>query len=155
MAIGVAVKQGQFEDAALVLGDWLAAGSVYRLLADEGHRLFPDDYFADLFMATQRGRPTIAARIMATVILLQGFEGLSDREACDRLVFDLRWQAAAGLTTGAESFHPTVLVGLRNRLRASARPKRLHEDTLAPAWPARSEPSFAATTTPASAKPPC
>ena len=84
MAIGAAVKQGQFEDAAMVLGDRLSVGSVYRLLADEGHRLFPDDYFADLFVATPRGRPTIPARTVATVMLLQSFEGLSDREACDR-----------------------------------------------------------------------
>ena len=130
MAIGAAAKQGQFEDAAVVLGDRLAEGSIYRLLADEGHRLFPDHYFADLFVDTPRGRPTIPARTVATVMLLQSFEGLSDREACDRLAFDLRWQAAAGLTTRAETFHPTVLVGMRNRLRASERPKRLHEDTL-------------------------
>ena len=130
MAIGAAVKQGQFEDAAMVLGDRLKSGSLYRLLADEGHRLFPDDYFADLFADTPRGRPTIPARTVATVMLLQSFEGLSDREACDRLAFDLRWQAAAGLTTGAESFHPTVLVGMRNRLRASERPDRLHADTV-------------------------
>ena len=133
MAIGAAVKQGQFEDAAVVLGDRLRVGSLYRLLADEGHRLFPDDYFADLFAVTPRGRPTIPARTVATVMLLQSFEGLSDREACDRLAFDLRWQAAAGLTTGAEPFHPTVLVGMRNRLRASDRRHRLHEDTLIPA----------------------
>ena len=42
---------------------------------------------------------------------------------------DLRWQAAAGVDTGAESFHPTALVGQRNRLRASERPRRLFEDT--------------------------
>ena len=133
MAIGAAARQGRFEDAAVVLGDRLAPGSVYRLLADEGHRLFPDGYFADLFVDTPRGRPTIPARTVATVMLLQSFEGLSDREACDRLAFDLRWQAAAGLTTRAETFHPTVLVGMRNRLRSSERPKRLHEDTLGPA----------------------
>jgi hypothetical protein len=128
MAIGVAVKQVRFEDASLLLGDQLAAGSVYRLLADEGHRLFPDDYFADLFMATSRGRPTVPARVVATVMLLQALEGLSDREACDRLAFDLRWAAAAGLPVAAGAFHPTVLVGLRNRLRGSARPRRLFED---------------------------
>ncbi len=133
MAIGAAVKQGQFDDAAALLGERLAPGSIYRLLADEGHRLFPDTYFADLFVDTPRGRPSIPARTVATVMLLQSFEGLSDREACDRLAFDLRWQAAAGLTTGAESFHPTVLVGMRNRLRCSDRRYRLHEDTLVPA----------------------
>ena len=42
--------------------------------------------------------------------------------------FDLRWKAAAGLTVGAEAFHPTVLVGMRNRLRASDRPRRLFDD---------------------------
>jgi hypothetical protein len=75
MAIGAAVKQGQFEDAALVLGDRLKAGSLYRLLADEGHRLFPDSYFADLFVATPRGRPTIPARTVATVMLLPELRG--------------------------------------------------------------------------------
>jgi hypothetical protein len=31
--------------------------------------------------------------------------------------------------TGYAAFHPTVLVGVRNRLRASVRPRRLFEDT--------------------------
>jgi Transposase domain (DUF772) len=69
--------------------------------------------------------------VLATVILLQNFEGLSDREATDRLGADLRWQAAAGVVVGAEPFHATVLVGLRNRLRASTHPRRLFEDTVA------------------------
>lgn len=111
-----------------MLGEQLPAGGLYRLLADEGHRLFGDDYFADLFAATRRGRPSVPARTVATVMLLQAHEGLSDREACDRLAFDLRWKAAAGLAVDACSFHPTVLVGLRNRLRASVRPRRLFED---------------------------
>lgn len=131
MAIGVAERQGEFLDAALLLGEALEEGSVYRLLAEHGHRLFPDDYFADLFVDTRRGRPTVPARVVATVMVLQAFEGLSDREAIDRLRFDLRWQAAAGLTAAPEGFHPTVLVAMRNRLRASERPRRLFEDTRA------------------------
>src|SRR4051812_26086193 len=39
------------------------------------------------------------------------------------------WQAAAGVDAGYEAFHPTVLVGQRNRLRASDRPRRFLEDT--------------------------
>ena len=62
-------------------------------------------------------------------MVLQALEGLSDYEACDRLACDLRWQAAAGVDAGYEAFHPTTLVGQRNRLRASARPKRFLEDT--------------------------
>lgn len=129
MALGTAEVQERFENPREILGDRLREGSIYRLLADEGLRLFPDDYFADLHKASALGRPTVPARTLATVMVLQAFEGLSDREACDRLEVDLRWQAAAGVDIGTEAFHPTVLVGQRNRLRASERPRRLFEDT--------------------------
>jgi hypothetical protein len=129
MALGVAQVQPRFENPREILGERLREGSIYRLLADEGHRLFPDDYFADLYADSVRGRPTIPARVMATVMVLQAFEGLSDREATDRLEVDLRWQAACGVDTGADAFHPTALVGQRNRLRASERPRRMFEDT--------------------------
>jgi enamine deaminase RidA (YjgF/YER057c/UK114 family) len=129
MALGRSKVQPRFENPREILGDRLKEGSIYRLLADHGHQLFDDDYFADLYEESARGRPTIPARVMATVMLLQAFEGLSDAEATDRLEFDLRWQAAAGVDTGYVSFHPTSLVGQRNRLRSSARPRRLFEDT--------------------------
>jgi hypothetical protein len=133
MALGRGERQGSFDDAALLLGDQLVEGGVYRLLAEHGDVLFGDGYFADLFKRSPLGRPTVPARVVATVMLLQAQEGLSDREACDRLAFDLRWKAAAGLAVSAASFHPTVLVGMRNRLRASERPRRLFEDVNATA----------------------
>ena len=133
MALGCEDRQGRFDDVMLLVGDQLVLGSVYRLLADHGDALFGDEYFADLFKRSTLGRPTVPARVVATVMLLQAYEGLSDREACDRLAFDLRWKAAAGLAVGAGSFHPTVLVGMRNRLRASDRPRRLFEDVNATA----------------------
>jgi hypothetical protein len=129
MALGSSDKQRRFNDPVAVLGDRLRDGSIYKLLADHGHEMFPDDYFADCYLNSSLGRPTVPARVLATVMLLQAFEGLSDREAVDRLGFDLRWQAAAGVAIGTEPFHPTVLVGARNRLRASVRPRRLFEDT--------------------------
>jgi hypothetical protein len=129
MALGRGVAQLRFENPRQVLGERLAEGSIYRLLADEGHRIFPDGYFADLYADPVRGRPTIPARVMATVMVLQAFEGLSDREACGRLEVDLRWQAAADVHLGYEGFHPTALVGQRNRLRASGRERRMFEDT--------------------------
>lgn len=131
MAVGRAEAQLRFDDAAGLLGDRLAPGSVYHLLAGEGQRLFPDDYFADLFLASAKGRPTVPARVVATTMLLQAHEGLSDREAVEHLAFDLRWKAAAGLAVDAGAFHSTVLVGIRNRLRKSDRPRRLFEDVRA------------------------
>ncbi len=107
------------------------------MLTDHGGRLFGDDYFADLYKRSSRRRPTVPARVVATAMLLQAFEGLSDREACDRLEVDLRWQAAAGVDVGTEAFHPTHLVGIRNRLRASAWPRRMFDDTKVVAAEAR------------------
>ncbi len=129
MALGRAQNQRGFQDPRDVLGERLRVGSLYRLLADHGQAMFGDDYFADLYSGSPKGQPTVPARIVATVMVLQAFEGLSDREACDRLEADLRWQAAAGVGVGHRAFHPTLLAGIRNRLRASARPGRLFEDT--------------------------
>lgn len=127
MALGTAKVEQRFENPRELLGDRLRG--VYRFLADHGDRLFGDDYFADCYKDSRRGRPTIPARVLATVMVLQAFEGLSDQEAVDRLECDLRWQAAAGVDAGCEAFHPTTLVGQRNRLRASGRPKRFLDDT--------------------------
>ena len=82
-------------------------GSIYPLLSDHG---MPCSATTTLPTATptRQGRPTIPARVMTTVMILQAFEGLSDREATDRLEVDLRWQAAAGVDTGAEAFHLTA-----------------------------------------------
>jgi transposase len=97
--------------------------SVFRLLAEQGHLLFADAMFADLFSA--RGRRSIAPRVMATVMVLQRFEGLSDSEAVDRLQFDLRYKWACGLGYDAPSFDSTLLVDMRARLRNSAAPDRI------------------------------
>lgn len=127
MALGTVSAQERFDNPRALLGDRLRG--IYRLLADHGEVMFPHDYFADCYKDSARGRPTVPARVLATTMVLQAHEGLSDGEACDRLERDLAWQAAAGVHTGCEAFHPTVLVGMRNRLRASARPRRLFEDT--------------------------
>jgi Transposase DDE domain/Transposase domain (DUF772) len=133
VALGCEDRQVRFDDVMLLVGDQLVAGSIYRLLGEHGAALFGDEYFADLFKRSSKGRPTVPARVVATVMLLQAYEGLSDREACDRLAFDLRWKAAAGLPVGAGAFHPTVLVGMRNRVRALDRPRRLFDDVSATA----------------------
>jgi hypothetical protein len=111
VALGCEDRQGRFDDVMLLVGDQLVQGSVYRLLADHGDALFSDEYFADLFKRSALGRPTVPARVVATVMLLQAYEGLSDREACDRLAFDLRWKAAAGLTVGGGPFTPRCWSG--------------------------------------------
>lgn len=102
--------------------------SIFRLLAEQGHLLFPDAMFADLY--SSRGRRSIAPRVMATVMALQRFEGLSDSEAADRLRFDIRYKWATGLAYDGPGFDPTLLVDMRARLRMSVRPDRVFEAVL-------------------------
>ena len=47
-----------------------APETVYALLGEHRHRLFPDELFADLF-ASGRGRPSVPADVIATVTVLQ------------------------------------------------------------------------------------
>ena len=63
MAVGRADRQLRFDDAWALLGDRLAVGTIYHLLAREGARLFPDGYLADLYSDSVRGRPTVPARV--------------------------------------------------------------------------------------------
>ena len=65
--------------------------------------------------------------VVATVLVLQALEGLSDREAIGRLRCDIRWKAAAGLSLTDEGFHPTVLTLWRARLRRSSAPERVFD----------------------------
>jgi IS5 family transposase len=113
-------------DAAGLVGHLVAADSVYAFLAAHRQRLFPDSLFADLF-PSRRGRPSVPAPVAATVLVLQSLEGLSDREAMERLRCDIRWKVAAGLALDHEGFHPTTLTYWRNRLRVSDRPERIFD----------------------------
>jgi IS5 family transposase len=101
-------------------------GSVHAFLADHRRALFPDRLFADLF-PSGRGRPSVPADVVATVMVLQALEGLSDRDACRQLACNIAWKVACGLALTDPGFHPSVLTLWRVRLRASDRPERIFE----------------------------
>ncbi|HEX7543439.1 MAG TPA: transposase [Candidatus Limnocylindrales bacterium] len=103
--------------------------SIYALLHRECFALFPDELFADLF--TDVGRRSVPPLIVAVVMILQRFEGLSDRDAVERFCFDARYKyAAGGLSFDYPGFAHTVLVDMRARLARSERPNRIFEVTL-------------------------
>ncbi len=113
-------------DAAALCGDLVKAGSVTAWLAEHRRDLFPDDAFADLF-PSGRGRPSVPADVVATVMVLQALEGLSDREAADALRLRIDWKVACGLALDDEGIHPTTLTYWRNRLRNSDAPRRIFD----------------------------
>jgi IS5 family transposase len=127
--MGRADRQGDlFDDVVRFCEGSLPANSIYGFLARERDRLFPDELFDDLFEAS--GRRSVPPSVVATVMVLQRLDALSDREAVDRYAFDVRWRYAAGVGGyggGWGSFAHTVLVDMRARLRRSARPNRIFE----------------------------
>lgn len=118
--------QRQLLDVDVLAGHMLPAGSVFAFLAGHRRVLFPDDAFEDLFPSA-RGRPSTPADVIASVMVLQTLNGLSDRETAEAVTFDLRWKAACGFVLTETSFHPTVLTYWRRRLAASTRPHRIFE----------------------------
>jgi len=116
----------QLLDAAAFCSHLVKEGSVHAFLAEHRATVFPDSMFEDLF-PSGRGRPSVPAEVIATVMVLQALECLSDREACEKLRTSISWKVAAGLPLDDEGFHPTVLVLWRNKLRASDRPERIFE----------------------------
>ncbi len=122
-------SEDAFRSGASFCRERVSAASIYGLLYRESHRLFPDEAFADLF--ADIGRASVPPRIVSVVMVLQRMEGLSDREAVDRITFDLRWKyAAGGLDFDYAGFVHTVLVDMRARLRRSDRPNRIFEIAL-------------------------
>ena len=118
--------QRELLDAESVAGHLLKADSVFAFLAAHRHELFPEEMFADLF-PSRRGRPSVPAEVMASVITLQALHGLSDNETVDAVTFDLRWKAACGLPITEGAFHSTTLTYWRRRLADSERPNRIFE----------------------------
>jgi Transposase DDE domain/Transposase domain (DUF772) len=113
-------------DAASWCRHLIPQGSVYAFLADHRQQLFPPELFADVARQSG-GHASVPAEVIATVMVLQALEGLSDREAISALRRDIAWKVACGLRLDDEGFHPTVLVYWRNRIRASSRPRRIFE----------------------------
>ena len=82
--------------------------------------------FEDLF-PSGRGRPSIPADVVASVMVLQALEGLSDRDAARALRDRISWKVACGLALDDEGFDFSVLTYWRTRLRKSEHPERIFD----------------------------
>jgi Transposase DDE domain/Transposase domain (DUF772) len=133
VALGKASQQLDLLDpVSRFCDEALPASSIFAFLHRHRDVLFPDGLFGDLFAAV--GRRSVPPSVVATVMVLQRLEGLSDREAVDRFRFDARWRYAAGVGgwdgDGWVGFAHTVLVDMRERLRRSRRPDRVFQVAL-------------------------
>jgi len=123
---GVNDPNRELLDASALCRQLVPQSSVEMFLADHRHELFPDEMFEDLF-PSKRGRPSIPPDTVASVMVLQALEGLSDREAARALTDRISWKVACGLALDEAAFDSSVLTYWRGRLRNSERPERIFE----------------------------
>ena len=116
----------QLLDAQALVGHLVSAGSMFAFLAGHRYELFTDEDFADLF-PSGRGRPSVPASVMASVMVLQVLHDYSDAEAAEAARCDLRWKAACGFPLDHGGFDPSTLVYWRRRLACSDRPHRISD----------------------------
>jgi hypothetical protein len=116
----------QLLDAGALVGHLVPAESMFAFLAAHRGELFGDEDFADLF-PSGKGRPSVPASVMASVMVLQVLHDYSDAEAAEAARCDLRWKAACGFPLDHAGFDPSTLVYWRRRLAASGRPHRISD----------------------------
>jgi transposase len=123
---GKSAPDRQLLDAAAFCRGLIEDHTIYSFLADQRDELFKDEDFADLF-PSGKGRPSVPAVLVCSVMVLQALEGLSDRDAIRQLRTRIDWKVACGLALDDAGFDFTVLTYWRTRLRQSQRPQRIFE----------------------------
>jgi hypothetical protein len=113
-------------DAQALVGHLVPAGSMFGFLAAHRGELFAGEDFADLF-PPGRGRPSVPASVMASVMVLQALHDCSDAEAAEAARCDLRWKVACGFPLDHGGFDPSTLVYWRRRIAKSDRPHRVND----------------------------
>lgn len=123
---GVERADRELLDAQALVGHLVAPGSMFAFLAAHRQDLFGDNEFEDLF-PSGKGRPSIPASVMASILVLQTLHDLSDRDTAEAVRCDLRWKVATGMALDDKGFDPSTLVYWRKRLAKSDRPHRINE----------------------------
>ena len=83
--------------------DHVGKDTFYGLLASLRGQLFSDDDFAEIYCAEiycpDNGRDSVPPSLLATALLLQTYDRVSDAEAKARADFDIRWKSLPSATT--------------------------------------------------------
>jgi hypothetical protein len=107
-------QRGLFE-ADNVLGAFVGEDSFYGYLAAQRGTLFRDDDFTDLY-CSDNGRRSVPPSLLATALVLQTYDRVSDAEAKARADYDLRWKVALGIELEARPFAKSTLQEFRAQL---------------------------------------
>jgi transposase len=101
----------------------------YGWLASQRGELFPDELFLPLYVDGW-GRPSVPPSVLATALLLQTHDGVSDDEAVARAAYDLRWKVALGVDVDARPFAKSTLQEFRAQLIVHDQARTLFQESL-------------------------
>src|SRR3989337_771723 len=107
-------QHGMFEADHLYL-DFVGRDSFYGFLATERGNLFRDEDFGRLY-CPDNGRNSVPPSLLATALLLQAHDRVSDEEAKARADFDMRWKVALGIQIDQRPFAKSTLQLFRAQL---------------------------------------
>lgn len=107
-------QRGLFE-ADTMFAEFVGQRSFYGYLASQRDELFGDEDFAGLY-CRDNGRPSVPPSLLATALVLQTYDGVSDDEAKQRADYDLRWKVALAIELEVRPFAKSTLQEFRAQL---------------------------------------
>ncbi len=107
-------QRGLFE-ADTMFADFVGRRNFYGFLASQRGELFRDEDFASLY-CPNNGRPSVPPSLLATALVLQTYDGVSDEEAKQRADYDLRWKVALGIEVDVRPFAKSTFQEFRAQL---------------------------------------
>ena len=121
-------QKGLWEADRLYL-DYVGKDSFYGLLASLRGQLFSDDDFAEIY-CPDNGRDSVPPSLLATALLLQTYDKVSDAEAKARADFDVRWKVALGIEIEDRPFAKSTLQMFRAQLILHDKVREVFESSL-------------------------
>ena len=121
-------QRGLWEADRLYL-DHVGKDTFYGMLASLRGRLFRDANFAE-FYCPDNGRDSVPPSLLATALLLQSHDKVSDAEAKARADFDLRWKVALGIEVEERPFAKSTLQVFRAQLILHDKVREVFESSL-------------------------
>ena len=109
--------------------DYVGKDTFYGLLASLRGQLFSDDDFAEIY-CPDNGRDSVPPSLLATALLLQTYDKVSDAEAKARADFDIRWKVALGIEIEDRPFAKSTLQMFRAQLILHDKVREVFESSL-------------------------
>ena len=121
-------QKGLWEADRLYL-DYVGQDTFYGLLASLRGQLFRDDDFAEIY-GPDNGRDSVPPSLLATALLLQTYDKVSDAEAQARADCDIRWKVALGIEIEDRPFAKSTLQMFRAQLILQDKVREVFESSL-------------------------